>query len=206
MAEPPWVARLAQGLAGNVEANADPALAAVERAHAADHRHLVPAAVLTAIAEAAEGPALILTRRRDGLAQHGGQIALPGGAIDRADASPEAAALREANEEIALPATSVRVLGRLPRYPTVSGFIVTPVVGYVARLLPLAPAPAEVAEVFLLPLAVLLAPEAWVERTLRFQGARIRHRELPYEGRRIWGVTANLLQQLIPPLRAAYGE
>lgn len=204
-APPPWVARLSRALAGNADAVVEPALALLERARGVARARLVPAAVLAAITEAPEGPALILTRRRRGLAQHGGQVALPGGAIERSDASPEAAALREAQEEIALAPAYVQVLGRLPRYPTGTGFFVTPVVGYVARPTPLTPAPAEVAEIFLLPLEVLLAPESWVERSLQYGRERIRHRELPYRGRRIWGVTANVLQALVPPLQAAYG-
>lgn len=204
-APPPWTARLRRALAGNEDAVVASALALLERARGMARGRLVPAAVLTAIAETPQGPVVILTRRRAGLAQHAGQVALPGGAIERADASPEAAALREAEEEIALAPARVEVLGRLPRYPTGTGFFITPVVGYVADLPALAPAPAEVAEIFLLPVRVLLAPESWVERTLHYGGERVRHRELPYQGRRIWGVTANVLQQLLPPLRAAYG-
>lgn len=201
---PGWIARLAELLAGNEGAVVETALAMVEGARGLDRAQLVQAAVLAAITEMPAGPALILTRRRDGLPQHGGQVALPGGAIDPEDASPEAAALREAEEEIALAPTSVRILGRLPRYPTGSGFFLTPVVGYVQKMPRLTPAPAEVAEIFFLPLAVLLNPECWEERTLRFGRERIRHRELPYEGRRIWGATANVLQLLVPTLQTAY--
>lgn len=203
---PAWTLRLAAALADNESAVEDATLATIERNRGLARERFVPAAVLVAIVEAPEEPALILTRRREGLERHSGQVAFPGGTLEPEDASAEAAALREAEEEIALSPAHVRVLGRLPRHPTGTGFFVTPVVGYVAGLPQLVAAPGEVAEVFLLPLSVLFDPDRWQERMLAYGNARIRHRELPYEGRRIWGVTANVLQLLIPPLRAAYHD
>lgn len=201
---PAWTLRLASALAGNESAVEETALAMVERDRGLARERLAPAAVLVAIAEAPREPALILTRRHDDLQRHGGQVAFPGGLLEPEDASPEAAALREAEEEIALAPAEVRVLGRLPRYPTSTGFFVTPVVGYVAGLPQFLAAPEEVAEVFLLPLSVLFDPDRWREREVDYGNMRIRHSELPYRERRIWGVTANVLQLLLPPLRAAY--
>ncbi|PTS72720.1 coenzyme A pyrophosphatase, partial [Sphingomonas sp. HMWF008] len=91
---------------------------------------LAQAAVLVAVTDRAE-PGVILTRRTDTLSRHAGQIAFPGGRIDPGDASPSAAALREAEEEIALPRDRVTLVGSADRYRTVTGFEVTPVIGVV---------------------------------------------------------------------------
>lgn len=161
------------------------------------------AAVLAAIVEDDSGPALILTRRRDDLVQHAGQVALPGGAVDAGDATPEQAALREAEEEVGLPRTRVRVLGRLPRYPTTSGYLVTPVVGHVATRVNLVASPGEVAEIFTLPLPVLIDPGCWERKTFDSNGIRLPYWELLWAGQRVWGATAGMLQLLLPPLRRA---
>lgn len=200
---PDWIRRLAAALVGNEEALVETALEWLRRTRGIRRAELVPAAVLAALVETASGPALVLTRRREDLPQHSGQVALPGGMVDRADVSVEAAALREADEEIGLHPARVRVLGRLPRYPTVTGYLVTPVVGYVASLPDFSPAPAEVAEVFVVPVEVLLDSSRWVQRVLKYGNEEIRQRELPYERWRIWGVTASVLELLLPPLRAA---
>jgi 8-oxo-dGTP pyrophosphatase MutT (NUDIX family) len=114
--------------------------------------------VLIAVVERPEGPAILLTRRTDHLRDHAGQICFPGGRIEPADPTIEAAALREAEEEIGLPPAQVELLGRLPAYDTVTGFRIHPVVGWVAEPVSLAPDPFEVAEVFELPLAFVLDP------------------------------------------------
>ena len=163
----------------------------------------VQAAVLVPIMELPGGPQLILTRRRDDLPTHAGQVAFPGGAADPEDAGPEDTALREAEEEIALPPPRVGVLGRLPKYPTVSGYLVTPVVGYVASPPTLTPAPDEVAEIFTLPLDVLLDHSRWQQRMVPLGDREVPFRELSWDGQRIWGVTAGMLQILIPLLRSA---
>lgn len=201
---PAWVERLARALDETDDGVHRPTL---DRLRATgrwtDARQPAEAAVLVPIREAAGEPELILTRRRDDLVRHAGQVAFPGGAVDPGDPGPEGTALREAEEEIALPARSVGILGRLPRYPTVSGYLVTPVVGYIANPVELHPAPEEVAEIFTLPLAVLLDSSRWVRRVLELGDKRVPLREMEWEGQRIWGVTAGMLQILIPLLRQA---
>ena len=78
---------------------------------------LIPSAVLVAMVNGAE-PGVLLTKRNDQLSHHAGQVCFPGGRIDAGDASPEAAALREAEEEVGLIAADVEVLGRLAPYAT----------------------------------------------------------------------------------------
>jgi len=163
----------------------------------------VPAAVLVSFLV---GPAtgVLLTKRNAHLSMHAGQVSFPGGRIDATDASPEAAALREAQEEIGLDPARVELLGRLGDYVTGTGFCITPVVGLLpAGLDPLdlVPSPDEVDAVFVLPLDVLLDPAAPCRRQVEFRG---RWREFwvwPHSEHYIWGATAAILVHLAAVLR-----
>ncbi|MFN2388486.1 MAG: CoA pyrophosphatase, partial [Actinomycetota bacterium] len=113
-----------------------------------------PAAVLVPLV-AAPDPFLIFTVRADTLPSHQGQISFPGGSLGPGE-TPSAAALREAHEEIGLEPDQVRVLGELDTFPTfVSGYLVTPIVGWIASLPSLNPNPDEVAAVLQVPLGEL---------------------------------------------------
>lgn len=159
-----------------------------------------PAAVLVAVTDRAE-PGIILTQRTETLRSHAGQVAFPGGRIDPADDGPIGAALREAEEEIALPAALVEVLGVADRYRTVTGFDVTPVVGIVPPDLMLVAAEAEVAAVFEVPLAFLFDAANHVEATAHYQGRERRYYEIMWGERRIWGATAAMIVNLSRRLR-----
>ncbi|CAM3145053.1 Nudix hydrolase domain-containing protein [Sphingomonas antarctica] len=155
----------------------------------------VAAAVLIAITDRAE-PGLILTQRPDTMRRHPGQVAFPGGRVDPEDADDIAAALREAEEEIALPRHVPEIIATLPAYRTITGFAVTPVVAVIPPDLPLVPHDAEVAAVFEVPLSFALDPASWTERTVMFQGTERRYREAMWADRRIWGATAAMLANL----------
>ncbi|NUB45373.1 CoA pyrophosphatase [Fertoebacter nigrum] len=159
-------------------------------------RVLRPAAVLVAVWDRPQGAQVILTKRSSRLKHHPGQIAFAGGKIDAGDAGPEAAALREAREEIGLPEAAVQVLGLLPVHETVTGYLVTPVLAHVAGdFHPVAEA-GEVDEVFSVPLAHVLNPDHYkVERRL-WRGQWRRYYAVPYGPYYIWGATARMLRGL----------
>lgn len=153
-----------------------------------------PAAVLVPVVVGGPEPTLLLTRRSAHLHDHPGQIAFPGGRVDAVDASPEATALREAEEEIGLPPDRVELIGRLPDYYiTASGFRVTPVVGVLHTPLALTLDSFEVAEAFETPLSFLLDPANRRRGRLEHQGMVREFWAMPWQGYDIWGATAGMI-------------
>jgi 8-oxo-dGTP pyrophosphatase MutT (NUDIX family) len=152
------------------------------------------AAVLIAVTER-PAPGVILTVRPQHMRTHAGQIAFPGGRID-ANETPETAALREAHEELALDPRFVRLVGAIDPYRTVTGYLVTPVLGIVPPDLPLAPHDAEVADWFEAPLDYLVDPANHERRSALFQGRMRDYYEIDWNGRRIWGATAAMIVNL----------
>jgi 8-oxo-dGTP pyrophosphatase MutT (NUDIX family) len=155
----------------------------------------VPAAVLVAIVDRPE-PTLLLTRRDDNLRTHAGQVAFPGGRADREDDGPVATALREAEEEIALPPSAVEVIGCDAPFRTRTNYRIVPVLGIVPPDLALRPREVEVADIFEVPLAHLLDPLNRMEQEMEFEGGMRRYWEFLGLRHRIWGVTAALIVNL----------
>jgi 8-oxo-dGTP pyrophosphatase MutT (NUDIX family) len=161
-----------------------------------------PAAVLVPLVNRPDGLQVLFTQRSADLPDHPGQISFPGGRVEPGDASASAAALRESAEEIGLPPAQVSVLGTLSDYETVTGYRVTPVVGWVEPPFAITPDPIEVADVFEVPLAFLMDP-ANQQRQFRMLGALRRDFwAIPYGHRYIWGATAAMLLILDRTLRA----
>ncbi|MEO5700309.1 MAG: CoA pyrophosphatase [Casimicrobiaceae bacterium] len=160
-----------------------------------------PAAVLVPLVNRPEGLQVLLTQRSADLPNHAGQISFPGGRVEPHDPSLAAAALREASEEVGLAADRVAILGELATYETVTGFKVTPVVGWVEPPFEVHPDPCEVADVFEVPLAFLL-DRANQQRHFRMMGeVRRDYWAIPYGERFIWGATAAMLLMLDRTLR-----
>lgn len=159
-------------------------------------RKLRDAAVLILLDEYNGEARVTLTKRASGLKHHPGQIAFPGGKLDPTDESLEAAALREAQEEIGLPKGAAEIMGRMPTHETVTGFAVTPIVArQTASFTPRAEE-GEVAEVFTVPLAHVLNPDRFVIEGRRWRGTRRHYYAVPYGPYYIWGATARILRAL----------
>jgi 8-oxo-dGTP pyrophosphatase MutT (NUDIX family) len=161
---------------------------------------IVPAAVLIAITDRPR-PGVILTQRTTTLSRHAGQVAFPGGRIDADDPDAAAAALREAQEEIALPPSEVTLVGELSPYRTVTGYAVSPVIGVTAPDLPLVPAEAEVSDWFEVPLDILIDPARHRRASRMWQGVERHYIEIDWPDRYIWGATAAMIVSLSHRLR-----
>ncbi len=162
---------------------------------------LVAAAVLVPIMHGAN-PGVLLTKRTGTLSSHAGQVCFPGGRVDPGETA-EAAALREAMEEVGLPASSVELTGRLPDRATGTGFCITPVVGLVTPGFTPVLAAAEVEAAFVLPLQTLLDPAAPQLQHALWNGRSRSFWLWPHHEHRIWGATAAILVDLATRLRAA---
>jgi 8-oxo-dGTP pyrophosphatase MutT (NUDIX family) len=151
--------------------------------------------VLVPIVWHAGAPGILLTRRSDALSAHAGQVAFPGGRLEPGETA-EAAALREAAEEVGLDPRIAAVAGHLPQHLTGTGFRVTPVVAFLDPPLTLAPDPGEVAAVFEMPLADLLDPAAVERREREWQGRMRPYWVWRHPEHLIWGATATMLLTL----------
>ncbi len=154
----------------------------------------IPAAVLIGITDRDE-PGVILTVRRENLRTHAGQVAFPGGRLDLGETEEEAA-LREAWEEIGIPASEIDVVDTLQPYRTITNYLVTPVIAVVRPDLPLLPHEPEVADWFEAPLAFVLDPANQSRKSVLFHGQTRHYYEILWNGRRIWGATAAVIVNL----------
>ena len=158
--------------------------------------NLTPAAVLVPLVDRPSGLTVLLTQRPARLNDHAGKISFPGGRGEPDDPSHQAAALREAEEEVGLPPSHVEVIGTLDYYIVRSGYRVTPVVGFVNPPFEVKPDPFEVAEVFEVPLSFVINTDNHVMESRTDQGVERTFYVLPYENRYIWGATAGMLVNL----------
>jgi mutator protein MutT len=178
-------ASLRQRMVGHLAAFERVAIPQGERRHAA--------VALALVADARGRPCFVLTRRARGLRRHAGQWALPGGRLDPGE-TPEQAALRELEEEVALALPHDAVLGLLDDYATRSGFVITPVVMWGGEAVTMRPDPAEVAEIHRVPVEELDRPE--VPRLRRIPESERPVISLPLVGTWIHAPTAAILFQL----------
>ncbi|WP_022703688.1 CoA pyrophosphatase [Pseudorhodobacter ferrugineus] len=159
-------------------------------------RKLRAAAVLVAVQDLGDGPRVLLTKRSSHLKHHPGQISFPGGKVEVSDAGPAAAALREANEEVGLPPSLVRIIGTLPTHETVTGFTVTPILARVTAPFDTVAELGEVDEVFLVPLNFVTNQANFRVEARFWRGEMRRYYTVPYGPYYIWGATARILRGL----------
>lgn len=155
----------------------------------------VNAAVLIALVRRGGAYSVLYTERAGSLRNHSGQIAFPGGKIDPDDTGAADAALREAFEEVGLKRGDARVVGFMPHYFTGTNYLITPVVAVVHPDAPFVANPGEVEAIFEVPLETLARLETYRTLHLKRQGREHTSWQIDYEGRLIWGITANLTRQ-----------
>lgn len=153
------------------------------------------AAVLVPIVDKPE-PELVLTVRSHTMAQHAGQVSFPGGSVEQHDRSAVSTALREAEEEIGLDFSQVSPIGFLDRVDTISDYRVLPVVGLIRPSFEWTPDEREVAEVFTVPLKLAVDRAAYSQEMIEFEGRERPIYSLYWQGHRIWGITAAILENL----------
>ena len=166
---------------------------------------LTEAAVLIPIFCKDKAHHIIFTQRSHKVPHHKGQVSFPGGARSPADSSLLDTALRESWEEIGLEAKDVEVLGELDDYATTSGYNISPFVGFIPYPYEFRLNPYEIDDVFSVPVSVLLRKADGKQEQYTFGNQFFVDHSYEYEGRVIWGATAQILQQLLEIWKLASG-
>jgi 8-oxo-dGTP pyrophosphatase MutT (NUDIX family) len=173
---------------------------------AAPQKLLKPAAVLILVIDRPDAPTVLFTQRTAHLTDHAGQISFPGGRVEDEDPSIEHTALREAGEETGVDVARIDLIGSIPRYTTGTGYLVTPVVGWMEPPVDYRPDPTEVEECFEVPLDFLIAPENHRLESAMYKGRMRQYYAIPFGRRYIWGATAGMLVTLARVLSNARGQ
>jgi 8-oxo-dGTP pyrophosphatase MutT (NUDIX family) len=158
---------------------------------------LKPAGVLIPVLQHETGLSVLLTQRSAELKHHAGQVSFPGGRMEASDTDIEATALRETREEIGIQEDRVAIIGYLEPMPTVTGYAVSPVVGFVDGSVELVIDRTEVEYTFEVPLDFLAEPGNHRMVAREWQGLTFSMVEFHYEGQRIWGATAQMLYRFL---------
>jgi len=173
-----------------------------------NHHSLRRASVLIPVTRQREGhdSHVVLTVRSENLKSHAGQISLPGGSWEQQDPDPIATALRESEEEIGLERHRVEVIGKLGDMALPSGYRITPVVGLIDDGIDFIPCPIEVADIFHVPLDLLLDTRAYRRSFMTYNDKPRKILEVLYEDYRIWGATAAILFHLAEQIETMLSE
>lgn len=161
----------------------------------ADLGDLLDSAVLIAFTEGENGVEVVLTRRAEHLRKHAGQISFPGGRRDADDPDLLHTALRETHEELAIHPDDVRVYGALLRIPTITGFNITAYVGEFPQPYTLVPNPAEIADLIVAPLHMLMDPAIHRVKEQEWAGQMFKMHSFQYGEHNIWGATGFMLYE-----------
>jgi 8-oxo-dGTP pyrophosphatase MutT (NUDIX family) len=161
-----------------------------------DAPHLKRAAVLIPLVPHDHGWSILFSLRSLNLAAHSGQISFPGGGVETGEAL-EAAAIREAREEVGIATERVEVIGRLDDLITHSGFLVAPFAGVIDQRIDYVLQASEVDEVFEVPIEALLSPQQPEVRYVPFRGKQHPAYYYHYEQYEIWGLTGRILKHFL---------
>ena len=148
----------------------------------------------------------LFTRRTDMVEHHKGQISFPGGGVSDRDANLWETAIRETEEEIGVPRSSVRILGALPKLETVTDFEISPFVGAIPYPVAFAPHAGEVESIIEVPMSYLLDPMVVEERVVKWNGRDLMTLVYHYRGHAIWGATARILRDVLAAMRGGPPE
>ncbi len=167
---------------------------------------LKPAAVLILVINHPDAQTVLFTQRTAHLTDHAGQISFPGGRVEAEDRDSFHTALREAEEETGVDANRIEIIGTIPQYTTGTGYLITPVIGWIEPPVTYRPDPTEVDECFEVPLNFLIDIDNHQLETAMYKGRMRSYYALPYGHRYIWGATAGMLVTLTRVLGAAQGR
>lgn len=166
-------------------------------AYSADrHINSRPAAVIVPILDYSTHATILLTKRTSHLTAHAGQICFPGGMWEEHDDSLLATALRECEEELAIPPSAVTIIGEGRGRITATGFHITPFIAHIAAPIVYTPDPDEVEAAFEMPLELALRKASYQRMSATDDGVKRHFDMLNYDGHCIWGATAGILRDM----------
>jgi 8-oxo-dGTP pyrophosphatase MutT (NUDIX family) len=169
-------------------------------------KKLNAAAVLVPLFNDGKEYRLLLTQRSSDVLQHKGQISFPGGKPHKADSSLLETALRESWEEVGLDPKDVEIVGELDDTPTTtSGFLISPFVALIPYPYKFIRNPHEIAEILDIPLSALMDKSRFKQEYVIDNNETVITYTYEYNGRIIWGATANIIKQLLDSLQSASG-
>ncbi|WP_371378432.1 CoA pyrophosphatase [Thalassotalea aquiviva] len=163
--------------------------------------HAKEAGVLIPLVAGTKGLEVILTRRASHLKHHPGQISFPGGKVEPEDLNLQHTALREAQEEIGLSPSDVDVFGQLPQYQTLTGYVITPILGFIPSNYDFKVDSNEVAEVFQVPFSHFINERNHLHVPINRDGHTHTVYFMPYLHYNIWGATAAIMKDLVTHLK-----
>ncbi len=164
---------------------------------------LTRAAVLMALFKKKDAWYILMTKRSDEVEHHKGQISFPGGAADHGDKNIVATALRETKEEIGLESDNVEILGLYDDHATPTGFVITPVVGYIKKLPSLSPGEQEVVEILEVPVSLFLDPTKERMVQMERRGMKVDVYFYNFGKHELWGATARISRDFLREMSAA---
>ncbi len=198
---------ISSAFAHPVEWKVEPIFADSFQADVLGHHGVIKAAVFVALVQRPAGVHVVFTRRASHLYDHAGQISFPGGRIESTDTDAIAAAIRETHEEIGVAPEFIDIIGTQPSFLTSTRFTMKPVIGVIRPGFTISPDRTEVAEVFEVPLSVLMDTGVHRLHQASLPGGGHRYYfSITWKSYFIWGATAALIRNFYHYLAAAQSK